>query len=196
MINHETLLTEITHEYPRCLFVSEALVNVVDGVVQAHHMSPIHPTVRIGAGRGIEVRIRLPIEDDRCFFQGQPVVAAIPAEAVRLEAGFFRQSRQRLNRWYGRIVLVKPQDDGHLITAKLHGEGVTLTSRRPVLGTTHAPRTWDPVTIVIDPHRITLFPRQRPALRESTCWKLPLLTHQKRSRHEHIPSTSFHRISR
>jgi hypothetical protein len=168
-MNHETISGRSVHEHPGSL-LSDARINVVDGVVQAHHRGPIRPTVRIGAGRAIAVRIRLPIDDDRGFFQGQPVRATIPAEAVRLEAGFFRQSRQRLNRWYGRIVLITPLDDGYLITAKLHGEGVTLTSTLPVMGSIHSARTWDPVTIVIDPHRIELVPRQRSALQAPTVW--------------------------
>jgi hypothetical protein len=114
------------------------------------------------------MRIGLPIGDTRSFFQGQSVIAVIPAEAVRLEVGFFRQSRQRLNRWYGRIVLLKPMDEGQLITAKLHGEGLTLTGTMPVMGRSipleHGIRS----TIVIDPQRIELFARQRSALREPT----------------------------
>jgi hypothetical protein len=139
------------------------MVNLVEGVVHSQHVGLLHTMVRIHAGRRVDLRIRLPLADERCFFPGQPVIAMIPAEAVRLEAGFFRRSRQRLNRWYGRIVLIKRVDEGQLLTAKLHREGWTLTSTRPVLGSVHSPRTWDPVTIVIDPERIDLVPRQREA---------------------------------
>ncbi|MGQ0557545.1 MAG: hypothetical protein ACT4PN_16555 [Nitrospiraceae bacterium] len=111
------------------------------------------------------MRISLPTDDDRCFFPGQPVIAKIPAEAVRLEAGLFRRSRQRLNRWYGRIVLIKPLDEVQLITAKLHGESWALAGACPVLGSLHSPRTWDQVNIVVDPQRIELFSSQREASR-------------------------------
>lgn len=148
------------------LLHSDPMVNLIQGVVHSQHMGHIHTAVRIRAGRRIDLRVKLPIDDDRCFFPGQAVIAVIPVEAVLLEAELFRRSRQRLNRWYGRIVLIKPLDEGPLITAKLHGEGWTLTSTMPVLGSTHSPRTWDPITIVVDPQRIALFPSQRQAPRE------------------------------
>lgn len=104
---------------------SISMVNLVEGVVHSQHVGLLHTMVRIHAGRRVDLRIRLPLADERCFFPGQPVIAMIPAEAVRLEAGFFRRSRQRLNRWYGRIVLIKRVDEGQLLTAKLHREGWT-----------------------------------------------------------------------
>lgn len=124
--------------------------------------------VRINIGRRINLHIWLSTADDRCFFPGQQVAAMIPAAAVRLEAGLFRRSQQRLNRWYGRIVLRQRLDERPLITAKIHGETWTLTSAMPILGAVHSARTWDPVNIVVDPHRIAVFPCRRKASVEPT----------------------------
>jgi len=166
-MNRETTYDGRVHEHPGGnILISDSMVNVVNGIVHAQHVSLIQPTVRIRAGEHVDLRAKLPLDEERCFFPGQAVIAVIPAEAVRLEAGLFRRSRQRLNRWHGRIVLIKPLDEGPLITAKFHGEGWTLTSTRPVFGSTHPPRIWDPVNIVVDPHRIELFPRQKQAPRE------------------------------
>lgn len=166
-MNRESTSSKRTHEHPVEGLVSDSMVNVVKGIVHSQHVDLLHSTVRIRAGRRVDMRIRLPIGDDRCFFPGQQVIATIPAEAVHLEAGLFRRSRQRLNRWYGRIVLIKPLDDEkQLITVKLHGEGWALASTMPVLGSTHSPRTWDPINIVVDFQRIGLFPSRRQALQE------------------------------
>src|SRR5512139_3102812 len=128
-MNHETTYGGKAHEHPGGrIRISDSMVNLINGVVHSQHIGHIETTVRIRAGQRVDVRIGLPIDDARCLFPGQPVMAVIPAEAVRLEAGLFRRSRQRLNRWYGRIVLIKQVDEGHLITAKLYGEGWTLTS--------------------------------------------------------------------
>ena len=168
-MNRETTYGGRVHDHPGGnILISDSMVNVVNGIVHAQHASLVQPTVRIRAGERVDLRAKLPFDEERCFFLGQAVIAVIPAEAVRLEAGLFRRSRQRLNRWYGRIVLIKPLDEGPLITAKLHGEGWTLTSTRPVLGSTHSPRIWDPVNIVVDPHRVELFPRQKQAPRKPT----------------------------
>lgn len=142
------------------LFISNSLGNIVEGVIRSQHMSHLHTTVRLHAGRRIDMRIKLPMDDPRCFLPGQAVIAVIPAEAVRLEAGWFRRSRQRLNRWCGRLVLTQPLDEGQRFTAKLHGEGWTLTGTIPVLGFTHVARTWDMISIVVDPSKIELFSAQ------------------------------------
>jgi hypothetical protein len=166
-MNRETPYGERVHEHPGGnILISDSMVNVVNGIVHAQHVNHMQSTVRIRAGGYLDLRAKLPLDEERCFFPGQAVIAVIPAEAVRLEAGLFRRSRQRLNRWHGRIVLIKSLDEGPLITAKFHGEGWTLTSTMPILGSTHSPRIWDPVTIVVDPHRIELFPSQRQAPRE------------------------------
>lgn len=157
-MNHELTYAAKAHD-PRggSILISDSTVNVVTGVVHSQQMGLAHTIVRIRAGRRVNMRISLATDDDRDFSPGQQVVAVIPAEAVRVEAGLFRRGRQRLNRWYGRLVLIKPLDEGQLNTAKLHGESWSLVSTWPVLGSIYSPRTWDPVNIVVDPRRIELF---------------------------------------
>lgn len=160
-MSHEISSSRRVHIHPEgSTLLSDAMVNVVKGVVHSPHMNVFHTTIRIRTGRRVDMRITLPINDDRCFIPGQPVIDTIPAEAVHLEACLFRRSRQRLNRCYGRIVLIKPLDEGQLTTAKLHGEGWTLSSTIPAWGSTSSFQTWDLVNIVVDPHRIKLFPSQ------------------------------------
>ncbi|MBU6434944.1 MAG: hypothetical protein KJS98_16680, partial [Nitrospirae bacterium] len=88
------------------------ITNWVVGVVQSQHVGLVRSGVRIKIGERTNLRVRWPIGNERFFVVGQHVVATIPAEAVRLEAGIFRRSTQRWNRWIGRIVLVEPGDAG------------------------------------------------------------------------------------
>lgn len=163
-MNHDTAFMQNAHEYRGShLSLSDCVVNEVRGIVHSQHMGLSHPTVRINVGRRVNLHIRLPTADDRCFFPGRQIIAMIPATAVRLEAGLFRRSRQRLNRWYGRIVLIQRLDERPLITAKIHGETWTLTSMMPIVGAAHCPRTWDSVNVVVDPHKIAVFPCRRKA---------------------------------
>lgn len=94
------------------------IINWVEGLVHSRHVGVTRTAVRVRIGRRIDLSVKLPIDDERCFFAGQEVIAMIPAEAVRLEAGLFRRSRQHLNRWYGRIVLIEPPSPRPVITAK------------------------------------------------------------------------------
>jgi hypothetical protein len=87
---------------------------------------------------------------------GQWVIAAIPAEAVRFEAGEFRQGKSRWNRWIGRIVFVEPVRTEPLITVKLHVENWTLKSTGPVMGLSRRPQVWDTVNIVVDPTQVRI----------------------------------------
>lgn len=156
MINHHLYEEAACQRTEASVRASESPTNSVEGIVSSIHRGPIHNTFRILAGRRFNLRVKLPINDVRCFAVGQAVVAMIPAKAVRLEAGLFRRSRQRLNRWYGRVMLVTSDRNGHLITAKIHGERWSLTSASPVVGSVPRVQTWDAVSIVIDPHRIEL----------------------------------------
>jgi hypothetical protein len=166
-MNHDTISGGRVPDHPEGnMLLADSMVTLVKGIVHSQYVGLLHPTVRIRAGRRVDMRIRLALGDDHCFFPGQPVIAKIPAEAVRLEAGLFRRSRQRLNRWYGRIVLIKPLKEGQTVTAKIHGESWALASTIPVLGSTSSARTWDPVSIIVDPRRIQLFPSQRVAALE------------------------------
>ena len=75
----------------------------------------------------------------------------IPAGAVRLECGIFRGSKQRWNRWIGRIVLVEQLEAGIVYTIKVHGEEWTLKSYGSSGGETKASKPWDIVNVVVDP---------------------------------------------
>ena len=83
-------------------------------------------------------------------------MATIPAEAVRLEAGMFRRSKQRWNRWIGRIVLVESGNAGVIYTVKIHGENWTLKSYGSVVGARQPSKTWDVVNVVVDPQKVGL----------------------------------------
>ncbi|MBI3808625.1 MAG: hypothetical protein HY281_14115 [Nitrospirae bacterium] len=75
-----------------------AAINRIMGVVQSHPVGLIRAGVRIKIMERTDLRVKWSIEDERCVVVGQDVVATIPAEAVRLEAGIFRRSKQRWNR--------------------------------------------------------------------------------------------------
>jgi hypothetical protein len=135
---------------------ARSILNRVDGVVLSRRAGPVRTVVRIRIGRRVDLRVKQPVGDAGRWAAGQRVVAAIPAEAVRLEAGLFRRSKRRWNRWYGRIVLVEPYPGGQVLTVKVHGEGWSLKSTVPIVGSTHRPQTWDPVNIVVDPEAIDL----------------------------------------
>jgi hypothetical protein len=134
----------------------DTVTNRIMGVVQSHHVGLVRAGVRIKIMERIDLRVKWSIDDERCVVVGQDVVATIPAEAVQLEAGIFRRSKQRLNRWIGRIVLVHADKPDLLITVKVCGETLTLQSRGCVVGADRLSRTWDTVNIVIDPEQVRL----------------------------------------
>ncbi len=133
-----------------------SVVNWVVGRVQSQHVGLVRTGVRIKIGRRENLRVRWLIGEERRVVVGQQVAATIPAEAVRLEAGMFRRSTQRWNRWIGRIVLVESNEAGILYTVKIHGENWTLKSYGPVVGARRPGKTWDDVNVVVDPQRIDL----------------------------------------
>lgn len=144
------------------------IFNRIVGVVQSQHVGLVRAGVRIKVGERTNLRVKWPIEDERFFLDGQHVVATIPAEAVRLEAGMFRRSKQRWNRWIGRIVLVEFGETETVYTVKIHGEGWTLKSYGPVAGARQPSKTWDAVNVVVDPQKVlcdhgqgTMVPRSR-----------------------------------
>lgn len=132
------------------------VINRVMGVVQSHHVGLVRAGVRVKLMERTDLRVKWPIEDERCFVVGQRVVATIPAEAVRLEAGIFRRSKQRWNRWIGRIVLVESTHIGTVFTVKIHGEGWTLKAYGPVVGARVSSQAWDEVNVIVDPQSIKL----------------------------------------
>ncbi len=133
-------------------------VEQVEGLVHSQHVGLTRNCVRIRVGMRVDLRVKLQADDDRCFFPGQQVIAMIPGEAVRLEAGLFRRSTQHLNRWGGRIVLIEPSLLGQVVTAKVHGESWSLKCTVPIVGASRSPRTWDPVSIVVDAQAVELIP--------------------------------------
>ena len=132
------------------------VINRIQGVVQSHHVGLVRAGVRVKIMERTDLRVKWSIEDGRCFVLDQQVVATIPAEAVRLEAGIFRRSKQWLNRWIGRIVLVESSHSGTVFTVKIHGEGWTLKAFGPVLGARQPSKVWDAVNVVVDPECVDL----------------------------------------
>jgi len=132
------------------------VINRIMGVVQSHHVGLVRAGVRIKIMERTALRVKWSIEDARCVVVGQQVVATIPAKAVRLEAGIFRRSTQRENRWIGRIVLVESSHSGTIFTVKIHGEGWTLKAYGPVLGARQPSKVWDAVNVVVDPQSVDL----------------------------------------
>jgi hypothetical protein len=136
--------------------VEGTLINRIMGVVQSHHVGLVRAGVRIKIMERTDLRVKWSIEDERCFVLEQQVVATIPAWAVRLEAGIFRRSKQRWNRWIGRIVLVESSHSGTVFTVKIHGESWTLKAYGPVMGARQPSRVWDAVNVVVDPQSVDL----------------------------------------
>ncbi len=133
-------------------------VNVITGMVVSSHRSLSRTRLRLQIGAQTILRMRW-LSDEGVT---EPVrirdraTAVIPAEAVRLEAGWFRRGTRRVNRWIGRIVLVQADKPVPLITVKVHGETWTLRSRGNVVGMDRLPRAWETVNIVIDPEQVRL----------------------------------------
>jgi len=136
--------------------INGEITNWVVGVVRSQHMGLVNAGVRIKVTERTDLRVRWLVGTERSFAVGQHVVATIPAEAVRLEAGIFRRSKQRWNRWIGRIVLVESGQIGTVFTVKIHGEGWTLKAYGPVVGGRLSSQAWDEVNVVVDPQSIDL----------------------------------------
>jgi hypothetical protein len=132
------------------------IINWVRGIIHSQYVGLVRGGVRMKVGVRTDLRIRWARREEREFVVGQPVVATIPAETVRLESGMFRRGKQRWNRWVGRIVLIQQVEAGSLYTVKVHGEEWTLKSLGPVLGAQRPSRPWDVVNIVVDPQRVDL----------------------------------------
>lgn len=134
-------------------------VNVVTGIVVSSHRSLSRTRMRLRIGARTSLRAKW-FSDEGVT---EPVrirdrvTAVIPAEAVRLEVGWFRRGIRRVNRWIGRVVLVQADEPDPLITVKVYGETWTLRSRGNVVGTARLPRAWETVNIVIDPEQIRLY---------------------------------------
>ncbi len=107
--------------------------NVLPGVIEAVHRGLTRFSVRLVTGHRTRLRVRWPDQasNDLSFLAGQKVTVRIPADAVCLEAGLFRQGRRRWNRWIGRVVLVQRDGSLPVVTVKLHGDEVILKSVQP-----------------------------------------------------------------
>jgi hypothetical protein len=149
----EILLTEIPINQGS-LSVDGAIVNWIAGIVQSRYVGLVREGVRIKVLDRIDLRVRWPIGEPQHFADGQKVIATIPGEAVRLEAGMFRRSKQRWNRWIGRIVLIEHLEPGLVYTVKVQREGWTLKSVGPVFGAQQPCKPWDIVNVVIDPQAV------------------------------------------
>jgi hypothetical protein len=132
------------------------IMNWVRGLIHSQNAGLVRTGVRIKVGVRAYLRVRWAKKEERGFVVGQPVVAMIPATAVRLESGMFRRSKQRWNRWVGRIVLVEHLEEGLVYTVKVHGEEWTLKGLGPVLGAHEPSGAWDIVNVVVDPQRVEL----------------------------------------
>ena len=133
-------------------------VNVVTGTVVSSYRGLSRTRMRLRIGGQTILRARW-LSDEGVTEPvriGDRVTAVIPAEAVRLEIGWFRRGTRRLNRWIGRIVLVHGDKPDPLITVKVYGETWTLRSRGNVVGADRLPRAWETVNIVIDPEQVRL----------------------------------------
>jgi hypothetical protein len=132
------------------------IMNWVRGLIHSQYVGLVRSGARIKVGARADLRIRWAQREQRRFVVGQPVVAMIPAGAVRLESGLFRRSRQRWNRWIGCIVLIEHLEAGLLYTVKVRGEEWTLKSLGPVHGAQEPSKPWDVVNVVVDPQVIEL----------------------------------------
>jgi hypothetical protein len=133
-------------------------VNIVTGTVVSSHRGLPRTRLRLRVGRQTILRARW-LFDKGVTEQmriSDRVTAVIPAEAVRLETGWFRRGTRRVNRWIGRVVLVHADKPDPLITVKVYGETWTLQSRGCVVGADRLPRAWETVNIVIDPAQVRL----------------------------------------
>ena len=124
---------------------SSSKVNIVTGTIVSSHrnLSLTHMRLRIGAQTILRARWLLDEGVMEPVRIRDRVTAVIPAEAVRLETGWFRRGTRRVNRWIGRIVLVHADKLDPLITVKVYGETWTFRSRGKVVGADRLPRAWE-----------------------------------------------------
>lgn len=146
-------------------------LNAVTGCVSAISHGLTRAWIHIQVGEKTDLRVKQLLRPDEVndVQLGQRVIATIPPEAVRLEAGEFRQGKSRWNRWIGRIVLVEPERTAPLITVKLHGDSWTLKSTGPVVCLSRRPQAWDTVNIVVDPAQVRVAVRIEPSSRGAVC---------------------------
>ena len=152
---NEILSTEIPINQGS-ISVDGAIVNWIAGNIHSRYIGLVREGVRVKMLDRIDLRVRWPIGEPQHFAEGQQVIATIPAEAVKLEAGIFRRSKQRWNRWIGRIVLIEHLEAGAVYTVKVHREEWTLKGLGAVLGAQQPSKPWDVVNVVVDPQAVEL----------------------------------------
>lgn len=152
---NEILLTEVRINQGS-ISVDGLIVNWIGGVVHSRYIGMVREGARIKVLDRIDLRVRWRIGAPQDYGVGQHVIATIPAQAVTLEAGMFRRSKQRWNRWIGRIVLVEQREGKRFYTVKIHGEEWTLKSLGLVLGSEQEMRPWNVVNVVVDPQQVDL----------------------------------------
>jgi len=152
---NEILLAEVPISQGS-ISVDGTIINWIAGVVQSQYVGLVREGIRMKIIDRMDLRVRWPIGEPRYFADGQHVIATIPAKAVRLEAGMFRRSKERWNRWIGRIVLMESTEAGITYTVKIHGEDWTLKGYGPVVGSIERCKPWDVVNVVVDPQQVDL----------------------------------------
>lgn len=135
-----------------------SLVNVIPVEINAIHQGLLNVGIRVRIGEKTDLRIRWPLGTAPIseLRSGQSVRVVIPAEAVHLEAGYFRLRKRRWNRWIGRIVLIETLNEQRVVSVKIHNDVVTLRCSGTMVGATWIPQLWDTVNIVVDPTKISL----------------------------------------
>jgi hypothetical protein len=139
-------------------------LNVLTGVVTSRTIGLTRTTVRVRVGERTDLRVRWQADSPAhgTVNIGDTVHLTIPPEAIQLEAGGFRRSKQRWNRWIGRVVLVNRHGEAPVTIVKLHRDHITLNSIGLVMGAQAPLTVWDTVNIVVDPHQVSLTPVRHP----------------------------------
>jgi len=115
-------------------------------------------TVRLSVGDEVPVcvRWRNQMNVEPRVRIGEQLDVSIRSEAVLLGASDIWPGLPQWNRWRGRIVLVRPQEETFAITVKLFGASWTLVGTNRVEGCIGFPQSWDEVNLVVDPTAIRL----------------------------------------
>jgi len=153
-----------------------AMCNVLTGLVMSKKKGLTRTTLRIRVSERTDLRVRWAassLSEDAVDI-GQMVRLTIPEEAVQLEAGGFRRSKQRWNRWIGRVLLVDRNNYYSVTSIDVYRDIMTLKSRGPVIGAHRPLAAWDTVNIVVDPQRVSLTPinRSSPRIANSSSYSL------------------------